>query len=275
MIEVADDRGRVVSLSRPPRRVVSLVPNITETLFALGAGEAVAGVTRFCAAPAEARRRPRLGGTKDPDCARIVAYRPDLVFMSEEENRVEDYRALRDAGLPVFVSFPKRVDEVCDWLERLGRIVGHPREAAQLGAGIRQALDELAAEPAAGPLRVFCPVWRDPWMTFNADTYAHDVLRLSGAANVCADGAQRYGTVSLDAVAARHPELLLLPSEPYRFRQVDLQAMQAELAAWGGVPPARFIDGRALWWFGARTAAALRLVRASVRAAVAAARGPL
>src|SRR5262249_30801378 len=128
-----DDLGRSVELVAEPQRIVSLVPSLTETLFAIGAGPAVVGVTRWCVEPAASVATvPKVGGTKNPDLARIAELAPDLVVMNAEENRREDFTALVDAGLTVFVTEPKTVADGVRSIVQLGELSGRIDRAARL-----------------------------------------------------------------------------------------------------------------------------------------------
>jgi len=261
VIAVRDDAGRLLTLAAPARRIVSLVPSLTETLFALGCGDALVGITRYCTEPAGAVDAVgRIGGTKNPDVAAIVALAPDLVVVNAEENRKEDFAALQAAGLTVFVSFSHRVRDVAGLITGLGTLTGASAAAARLSAGLEAALH---AAPPAARQRVFCPIWKNPWMTFNADTYAHDVLQHAGGDNVCGGRAERYCTVDLEAVAAMAPEVILLPDEPYVFGPKDLTAL-TPLARTPACRSGRvyFVEGKALSWYGPRTASALGYFRA-------------
>lgn len=251
-MRLVDDLGRGVDVAAPPARIVSLVPSLTETLFAIGAGPQVAAVTRYCEEPAtEVASLPKVGGTKNPDVAAIVALRPDLVLMNAEENRREDFAALVDAGLVVFVTEPKTIADGVRTMARLGELVGRPEGAALAAEQEARVRATVAQVGGRRPVRYFCPIWRKPWMAFNADTYAHDMLRAAGGANVCAGAPARYPTVTLDAIVAAEPEIVLLPDEPYRFTEKDVAAL-APLA----LPRARvhFVDGKALSWYGPRIA---------------------
>jgi ABC-type Fe3+-hydroxamate transport system substrate-binding protein len=263
VIALSDDTGRSIELAHAARRIISLVPSVTEALFALGGGDAVIGVTRYCTEPAAALARvERVGGTKNPDVQRIIALRPDLVLLNTEENRKEDYDALIAADLPTFVSFPRQARDTAGLLHRLGVLTGTAAAAAEFIAELDGALAEASRANGAGRRRVFCPIWKNPWMSFNRDTYAHDLLWLAGGENVCADRTERYCAVRLDHVAGAQPEVILLPDEPYVFQKKDLPA----LAGLHGTPAwqaqrVHFIDGKALSWYGPRTAAALRSLR--------------
>jgi len=247
-----------------PRRIVSLVPSLTELLFALGAGDAVIGVTRYCTEPADrVEALTKVGGTKTPNLRAILDLAPDLVIMNVEENRREDFEALQSAGVPLFVSEPKTVADGIALIARLGAAVGEPERGRTLAdeqaAGVA-AVHADVARRAQPPIRYFCPIWKKPWMTFNADTYAHDVLRVAGGENVATDRPQRYPEVGLVAIAARAPEIVLLPDEPYPFRERDLPAL-ALLAETPALAAGRvhLVDGKALAWYGPRIAAGVAL----------------
>ncbi len=232
-------------------RVVSLVPSATETLLALGV--VPVACTRFCEQPGLAT----VGGTKNPDVAAITKLAPDLVVMNDEENRREDFDALRAVGIAVHSMSPRGVDEVGPAIVALAGAVGAvlPEGARPPEWGTR--LDAVRAEAQSrGRRRAVTFVWRRPWMTLAATTYGSSLLDLVGVDNAFADAGDRYAEVTLDEVAARRPELVLLPSEPYDFAPRH----RAEVEA--GVPgcSVRFVDGRDLFWWGIRTPdAAVRL----------------
>jgi ABC-type Fe3+-hydroxamate transport system substrate-binding protein len=230
--------------------VVSLVPSVTETLLDWGI-EPMA-VTRFCDQPG----LRTVGGTKNPDVAAIVALAPDLVVMDEEENRREDADALVVAGLRVHATAVRGLGDVDRDLDALADALGVPRPDAE-----RVSIDSMATEADNRPVRrAFVPIWRRPWMTINGDTYGASLLTRLGVASLFADAVERYPTVTLDDVAARRPELVLLPSEPYVFATrhgVELEPLRAEIL---------FVDGRDLFWWGARTPAALERLGQSIGA---------
>jgi ABC-type Fe3+-hydroxamate transport system substrate-binding protein len=234
------------------RRVVSLVPSATETLLAWGITPVA--VTRFCEQPG----LPTVGGTKDPDVEAIAALAPDLVVMCREENRLADAEAVEGRGLTVHDLSPGTVAEVGPALRGL---------AAALGMEAPPADPTPVFEPLG--LRAFVPIWRRPWMTMAGDTYGSSVLAALGIANVYDEpvgrgrrtDADRYPAVTLDEVAERRPDLVLVPSEPYSFKATHV----AELAA--AVAPVVPIDGQDLFWWGARTPAALGRLHLAVQAA--------
>jgi ABC-type hemin transport system substrate-binding protein len=211
-------------------RVVSLVPSATETLLAFGV-EPVA-CTRFCEQPAIAS----VGGTKDPDVEAVVALQPDLVVVDEEENRLEDAEALAAAGVRLFTFAVRSVRDAVEQCGALARVVG------------TQWRCEVPA-PVEQRSTAFVPIWRRPWMALGRGTYGADLLAHLGVA-VAHD--QRYETI--DDLATVAADVVLAPSEPYPFRARHV----AELSA---VAPVVLVDGQDLFWWGARTPAAMERLR--------------
>ncbi len=233
-------------------RIVSLVPSLTELVFALGAGDRMVGRTRFCTEPAGLLERVQtVGGTKNPKVERIVALSPSLVIANKEENRKEDIEALLSAGLNVMVTDPNTIDEARAMILALGVALGRPAEADALDRTIAEA---LAGPLPAEPLRVAVAVWKEPFMALGAASYGHDLISRCGAVNVLA-GRERYPGVTAEELRALRPELLLLPDEPYPFTTAD-ETLFATIA------PARVVDGKLLWWYGPRMPAAIRELRA-------------
>ena|SRR5579863_3463702 len=274
-LQTADELGFRLELEHQPQRIVSLVPSWTETLFALGLGDRIAGVTKFCVEPAEAvAALPKVGGTKNPDIGAISGLAPDLVIANAEENRREDIEELRALGIPVFTTYPRKISSAVESIMKLGAVVGRAAEADALAREIVLAVSEI--ETGLGVwaklrFRVFCPIWKNPWMVFNADTYAHDVLRMLGFNNVYASAGERYPRTTLEEAIERRPDFVLLPDEPYEFGAKDVEELKPKL------PPALSrrlvtISGRDLHWYGVHMVHGLKSLAAllgRVRAATA------
>lgn len=248
----------------PARRIVSLVPSLTEGLFALGLGPRVVGVTDWCIHPAEGvAGLPKLGGTKNPDLAAILALAPDLVIANHEENRRQDVERLVAAGIPVWVTYPRSVREGARLLRELAELGAEPTAVREVVEPVEAAVAEAEGRPPARRARVFCPIWRDPWMSIGSDTYADDLLRLCGGENVFAERRdRRYPQVTLSEVEAAAPEVVLLPDEPYRFAEADVNELSRR-----DLPAARdgrihLIDGTWVSWYGPRIARAVGALRA-------------
>ena len=244
---------------------MSLVPSWTETLFALGLAREVVGVTRFCVEPAEAVAPvTKIGGTKNPDVKKIIELQPDLVIANAEENRREDIEQLRSAGVAVFTTYPRKISAAVESLMKLGGAVGRAAQADSMAREIVRAISEIETNVGVWSklrFRVFCPIWKNPWMTFNADTYAHDVLRMLGYNNIYADAGERYPRTTLTEVIELRPDFVLLPNEPYEFSARDLEELKPLL------PPALsrrmlLINGRDLHWYGVHMVSGLKSLNA-------------
>jgi ABC-type Fe3+-hydroxamate transport system substrate-binding protein len=241
-----------------PGRLVSLCPSITETLVAIGGYPRLVGATRYCVRPKGMLWKvPKIGGTKNPDIPRILDLRPDLVFANEEENRIEDVRALEARGIAVDVTFPKRVSEVPHAIRHWGDLLGDAGEAGSLAGRIETDLAALEGPPAR-PFLYACWIWRDPWMSVSDDTYAADLLRLAGGVNVFGAASDRYPRAEPAGPESRRAEVHFFPSEPYPFREDKHGAVTRELF---GDARRMFLAGDDLTWHGARTLDGLVLAR--------------
>jgi ABC-type Fe3+-hydroxamate transport system substrate-binding protein len=273
-LQARDDMGRDLLLGRPPRRIVSLVPSDTWSLFALGVGARVVGRTTYCVEPAaDVAAIPTVGGTKDVDVEAIVALAPDLVIANQEENARPALEALAARGIPLFVGFPRRVADGLGLLARYARLLGIEAEPTARALIRRAYAAGAAAPPPADAPRAFVPIWDDPLMTFCDDTYAADLLARVGVVNafgdrerryplaadlgrrspVAADRAdrdRRYPRVTRDEVVARAPDLILLPDEPHAYGTADV-------ARFAAIAPTRLVSGKDLFWHGAWTLDAL------------------
>lgn len=253
MPTIADIRGRTFEASGS-RRIVSLVPSLTEALFAFGAGDRIVGVTRYCIEPAEARARPQVGGTKTPDIDAIVALRPDLVVASAEENRREDIEALEARGIAAFVTMPSSLAEARDLLTTLALLTATEASARPIVASIDAALERLSVRQPETRLRLFCPIWRRPWMSIGGGTFANNVIELAGGLNVFASREGRYPTVTVDDIVAADPEIVLLPDEPYPFAEKHREELRSLPIAAARTDRIHLCDGKDITWYWSRTA---------------------
>jgi len=253
-----------VSERREARRIVSLVPSLSEALFALGLGERVVGVTDWCVHPARAvADLPKVGGTKNPSLERIAELAPELVIANREENRRRDVEALIARGFDVWVTYPRSVREAVALLRELAGL-GATADATERVLGpIERALAWRARRASDPPTPVFCPIWKDPWMAVGRDTYADDLLRVCGGRNVFADRRERrYPIVRPAEIAAAAPEVILLPDEPYAFgprERAELAQLDLPAARTGRI---HLIDGTLVSWYGPRIAQAISRISA-------------
>ena len=261
MPALVDATGASLITGQPRRRIVSLIPSTTEALCALGLADALVGVTAYCREPAAVTRtKTRVGGEKDPDLDRIRALAPDLVIANIEENVAAHVETLRGWGVSVWVTYPRTVDASLAMIRELGEVTGARAAAAAMLAELEPLVAHVRATVGVRkPVPVFYAIWRNPYMTIGPDTYAHDVLALCGAANVFGDSSERYPAVTLEAVAARRPGVIVLPDEPFRFRAIHVR----DFDAFPDVPAVRerrvvLVDGKPFTWHGPRLAEAIR-----------------
>ncbi|MFD8807330.1 helical backbone metal receptor [Streptomyces sp. NPDC059597] len=240
-----------------PVRVVSLVPSLTEAVATTLPG-ALVGATDWCTHPA-GLAVSRVGGTKNPDIARITALAPDLVIANEEENRAPDLAALRAAGLEVLVTEVRTLPQAFRELDRVLTACG----ARTRPRWLDEAESSWTALPApdSPPAAAVVPIWRRPWMVLGRDTFAGDVLARLGIRNACAGHPERYPRIPLPELCATAPDLVVLPDEPYRFTADDGPE------AFPGLPCA-LVSGRHLTWYGPSLAEAPDALAGALRAAV-------
>jgi ABC-type Fe3+-hydroxamate transport system substrate-binding protein len=255
MPTLLDDLGHPLRLARPPQRIVSLVPSLTEALAVTVPGR-LAGATDWCTHPA-GLDVPRVRGTKNPNRAAITALRPDLVVANREENRRHDVEHLRAAGIPVWVTEIETVDAALRSLRRLFTDVLSVPEPDW----IRLAASEWSRPPALPALRTVVPIWRDPWMVVGARTFTGDMITRLGLAHVFAGSPDRYPRHELTQLAAAGAELAVLPDEPYPFTASDGPE------AFPGIAVA-LVSGRSLTWYGPSLTTARAELTASIRAVI-------
>jgi ABC-type hemin transport system substrate-binding protein len=281
--------------ARAFRRIVSLVPSLSEALVVLGLGDRLVGVTAYCVEPPGAfEGLARIGGTKDADVEAILALAPDLVIANQEENTARVVGRLAERGVAVWVTYPRSVRAGADLLRELAGLGASPEACARVVDPVLAALEAAESARAAAERggrrrpRVFCAIWRDPWMTVGADTYVHDLIELCGGENVFANGAdraidpdgggggaggesakgdgdrsgseRRYPIVGLSDIERAAPEVILLPSEPYAFGAVDrgeLAGLDCPAAVHDRI---HLIDGTLVSWYGPRIAEAIRVL---------------
>ena len=281
-----DSNSIITHVEESPRKVISLVPSVTETLVEFGLAHLIVGVTDYCPVFSDESGIPtRLGGTKSPDLDKIVALEPDLVIANQEENSREAIEFLDEAGILIWLAFPKTVDEAIEDLWVTARIFQQERQLAQRIETLQRSLEwTRLAHGMTPPKRYFCPIWMGEnwewWMTFNQNTYANDILRCCGGHNVFAErerrypleadlGLQppievieqdtRYPRVTPSEVMATEPEIIFLPSEPYEFKKEDTRKISEILLDTPAVQTNQIfsIDGRLLTWHGIHIAKSL------------------
>jgi ABC-type Fe3+-hydroxamate transport system substrate-binding protein len=243
-----DDTGVPVKIPETVRRIVSLVPSLTESVAATVPG-ALVGATDWCSHPADLDVA-RVRGTKNPDLDAIRRLRPDVVLANAEENRPPDIEALREAGIPVWVTRIETLEEAFASLDRMFAYAcrtGRP--------GWLDAAEQAWRAPGTGQRRTaIIPIWRRPWMVVGRDTFTGDVLRRLGVDNLYAGHEERYPKIPLAELAERRPDLVVLPDEPYAFTRTDGPESFPGLTC-------ALVSGRLLTWYGPSLVDAPALLR--------------
>ena len=252
-----DQMQRVVEFAAPAQRIVSLVPSQTELLFAIGAGEAVVGLTKFCTEPPEqVSTVAKVGGTKNFDFEAIAALKPDLIIGNKEENYPEGIEQLA-LDYPVWMSDIVTLEDSLAMIRGLGMLSGKAQVAAKMADKIRADFDELSSDYSR--VDVAYLIWQKPYMVAGAGTFIDEMLMRGGMNNVFSTR-DRYPEVTLEDIAESSADVVMLSSEPFPFRDKHLDAFQ------GALPDKKIIlvDAMPFSWYGSqllRTPSYLRELR--------------
>jgi iron complex transport system substrate-binding protein len=223
--QVTDETGRQVAVPRPVQRIVSLAPNITETLFALGLGNRVIGDTDFCDYPAEAKNRPRIGGPVTPNFERIAALHPDLVVTSSI-NPPAAVHSLEQIGIPVYTTNPATVEQVLASIKGLADLLDAGAAGAKLVDDLHRRLDDLRRRVAVTtPKRVLVVIWDSPLISAGSNTFVADALIRAGAVSVIRSSLD-WPTISLEEAVRQQPEYLIFFSDAPGQKQVDIAELR-------------------------------------------------
>ena len=248
MFLYTDQTGHTIELSAQPRRIVSLVPSQTELLSDLGLEAEVVGITKFCIHPNSwFRNKNRIGGTKDVKPERVAALKPDLIIANKEENVKEQVEALRTVA-PVWTSDINTLEDAFELIHHLGNITGRTAPANDILVKTKEAFEALGENPLKNKSKTcLYLIWKDPYMSVGSDTFIHDMLTRCGFINLLANQ-KRYPTITAEQIKTLSPEIILLSSEPYPFKEKHIAALQNLL------PSAliTLVDGEMFSWYGSR-----------------------
>jgi ABC-type Fe3+-hydroxamate transport system substrate-binding protein len=250
--EFVDQMGNVVILQQPPKRIVSLVPSQTELLFYLGLKDEVVGITKFCIHPNEMfRSKTRVGGTKKYDFDKIRALNPDLIIGNKEENDQEQIEQLMKL-YPVWMSDIKTLPDAMEMISMLGTIIQKEDLAKKLVRNIENAFVDLKEFSPNKKVSVAYFIWKNPYMCAAADTFIDEMLQYCGMENIFKNSDSRYPIIEMSDLIKYNPQCILLSSEPYPFKESDINELQSIL------PNAtiRIVDGEMFSWYGSRLLAA-------------------
>jgi iron complex transport system substrate-binding protein len=251
---VVDDLGRTVAVAPRPARIVSLAPNLTEILFAVGAGDRVVADTSYCDYPPEAASRPHVGDTQRPDLERLIALEPDLVIVSTASQLQALSDRLDALGIPTYVSNPRDLDSVIASVERIGEVVGEADAGRRLAASLRDRAAAVTAAVSGRPSpKVFFVVGNPPLITTGHGTFVDDLIRRAGGASISADQATEWPQFSAETVIARAPDVIVLPTSSHGVGEVPAALAETPASRAGRVarvdadllmrPGPRLVDG--------------------------------
>ncbi|MEP6707191.1 MAG: cobalamin-binding protein [Pyrinomonadaceae bacterium] len=211
--QVFDEAGRKVTLPLRIERIVSLAPNLTEIVYAVGAGDQLVGDTEYCDYPAQAKSVPKIGDTMHPSVERIIALKPQVVLVSTASQLEAFTKQLDQQRIAVYVTNPRSLDEIFHSITVLGGMFGHPEQAALLATDLRKRAEGVQARIGEiKPVSVFYQVSGEPLYTIGRDAYLTDLVRRAGGASVTADVPGAFPRYSDEAALAARPEAIILPT---------------------------------------------------------------
>lgn len=212
MRETIDDLGRKIEVAERIERVVSLAPNLTEEVFAVGAGEKLVGVTSYCDYPAEAKNIPKIGDTINPNLEAIIAQKPQLVLVTTASQIESFTRRMDERGIPVFVTNPKTLEDVLKNLRQLGELLGTKEKAEALVRDLQNRISNVENRiKNETPVRVFVQISPEPF-TVGRDSFVTDLVKRAGGESVTKDIAESYPRISKETALASQPEAIILSS---------------------------------------------------------------
>jgi iron complex transport system substrate-binding protein len=212
-VTLFDDLQRRVTLQQPATRIVSLAPSITESLFAIGAGDHVIGVTDYCNFPPQVRFCHRVGGMINPSIEAIVGLSPDLIILSMEGNQRQDFTTLTALRVPVFVTNPRTLEGINRSLRQLGALTGRTREAGRLADSLSRRIAQLRVDGSKRRTRTLLFVSVQPLMAVGANTFLNELVTAAGGENLAASSSLTYPSLSREMVLTQDPEVLLITSD--------------------------------------------------------------
>ncbi len=211
--EVTDEAGRKVTIPVTIERIISLAPNLTEIVYAIGAGDRLVGNTEYCDYPAEAKQVAKIGDTMHPSVERIIALKPQIVLVSTASQLEAFTKQLEEQRIAVYVTNPRSLEEIFSSITALGDMFGKAEQAGSLTARLRQRTDDVeAALKKTTPVRVFYQVAGEPLYTIGREGYLTDLVRRAGGVSVTADLPGAFPRYSDEAALSARPEAIILPT---------------------------------------------------------------
>jgi ABC-type Fe3+-hydroxamate transport system substrate-binding protein len=245
MVKTIDQVGCEINLDSFPKRIISVVPSQTELLHYLGLEVETIAITRFCIHPNSwFRSKKRIGGTKDIHIEEVKSLQPDLVIANKEENTAEQAAAIRNF-CPVWTSDVSNLEEALDMIREIGRITNKVKEGKNLADKIEAAFNAIPV--TNDPVKAAYLIWKDPYMTVGGDTFIHHMMPYCGLKNVF-EKEKRYPEITLEVLKEKSPQILLLSSEPYPFKEKHIKELSKQF------PDTKIIlvNGEMFSWYGSK-----------------------
>ncbi len=249
-----DQLGRTISFNFPPEKIISLVPSQTELLFYLGLEKEVVGITKFCIHPKEQfQKKTKIGGTKNMNIEKIATLLPDLIIGNKEENEKLQIEQL-EQQFPVWMSDINQLEDAFEMINQIGELTNRSKKANELNhhlnllfSGFIKKADSTTFKSAA------YLIWRKPFMVAAKHTFINEMLKVAGFKNVF-NHLERYPEVTLETLSKANPEVILLSSEPYPFKEKHV----AEIQQFCPQSKVKLVDGEMFSWYGNRLMHAIR-----------------
>ena len=224
---VTDETGRRVAIPADVKRVVTLAPNLTETIYALGLEERLAGDTDYCDTPPAAKLKPHVGGAQNPSLEAIVALHPDLVLATTSINRIETVDGLAKVGIAVYTTDPQTVRGMLESTAQIADVMGAGAQGTELAARLQAHLDAIAARLTdVPPAHVLFVVWENPLITIGQSTFIADALRWAGAESVIVSS-QKWPHITFEEVVRLQPDYIVFASNHAGFESEELGALRS------------------------------------------------
>lgn len=243
MIQLKDQMGRLLTFEQPPKRIVSLVPSLSELIWDMNLNTELIGVTKFCVHPDSLRKEKVIvGGTKNVKVDRLITLNPDLVIANQEENTREEIESISKL-FPTYISDIKNIEDTLKLVEDVGIICDRKQEARDLTIKINNSLPHNIQKKRSA----IYLIWNDPYMSVGGDTFISHMMKRLGFEN-CLKSKVRYPLLTEEDILSISPDELLLSSEPYPFKETHLKTIQEQFPK----VKVRLVDGEAFSWYGSR-----------------------
>ncbi len=242
-MQLKDQMGRLLTFEEPPKRIVSLVPSLSELIWDMNLNTELTGVTKFCVHPELLRKeKVVVGGTKNVKADRIFSLNPELVIANQEENSREEIASIAKF-FPTYISDVKNIEDLLKLIQDIGMICNRKREARDLAVKINNSLPHNVEKKKSA----IYLIWNEPYMSVGGDTFISHIMNRVGFEN-CLKSKERYPLLTKGEIISTSPDELLLSSEPFPFKETHLKTLQEQFPT----IKVRLVDGEAFSWYGSR-----------------------